>query len=403
MHIGNKMIKVLQINVVVNQGSTGKIAEQIGHLVLQKGWRSVIAYGRWPRNSESELIRVGSDWDMRLHALESRIRDNHGLCSRSATKILIKQIKEINPDVIHLHNIHGYYLNFKILFEFLKEYNKPVVWTLHDCWSFTGHCAYYDFHKCEKWKIHCDSCPNKRDYPARWLYDRSYKNFEIKKSLFPSLSNLTLIPVSNWLKTQLEQSFMRDCSIRVIKNGIDLDIFNIEEKQNDGIFRILGVANVWDQRKGLDDFKKLRNLLPAEFEIILVGLKKDQIKNLPDGIVGITRTDSQKELAHLYAKSDVLVNPTYEDNFPTTNLEALASGTPVITYRTGGSPEAVDEKTGVVIDQGNVQELANAIIMMKDSSLSSFDCRKRAEDYFDKDKSFEKYVELYEDLLSIKQ
>jgi len=393
------MPTLLQINVVVNQGSTGKIAEQIGHLVIKKGWRSVIAYGRWPRNSESELIRVGSDWDMRFHALESRIRDNHGLCSRKATCELIRQIKDINPDIIHLHNIHGYYLNYKLLFEFLKTYNKPVVWTLHDCWSFTGHCAYYDFHKCDKWKVHCENCQNKKDYPARWLFDRSHQNFNDKRSLFPSLPNLTLIPVSDWLKFQLKQSFMKDCSIRVVKNGIDLNNFKIEPKYNDGKFHIIGVANVWDKRKGLDDFVRLRELLPSNFEITLVGLKKNQIDKLPKGINGITRTESQKELALMYAKADVFVNPTYEDNYPTTNLEALASGTPVITYKTGGSPEAIDDKTGVVIEQGDITGLADAIRLMKESPLSSEDCRKRAEEHFDKDKCFEKYIELYEDLL----
>lgn len=393
------MHTILHINVVVNQGSTGKIVEQIGQLILAKGWRNVILYGRWPRKSESELIRIGSDWDMKFHALESRVRDNSGLCSRSATNKVISQIREINPDIIHLHNLHGYFINYKILFDFLKAYGKPIVWTLHDCWTFTGHCAYFDYPKCDKWKTGCGNCPCLDKYPASLWYDRSRKNYLNKKSAFCGVDNLTIVPVSYWLEGLLKESFLKDYKTLMIHNGIDLTNFKPMVRPADCKFRIIGVSNVWEPRKGLPDVLKLREMLSDEYEITLVGLTPKQVKSLPSGIRGITRTDSQLELARLYAESDVLINPTYEDNYPTVNLEALACGTPVVTYNTGGSPESLSRETGIVVEQGNLKYLANSIMYLRDNPFSSEDCRKRAEECFDKDKCFEKYVELYESLL----
>lgn len=394
------MPKLFQINVTANQGSTGKIAEQIGQLVIGKGWQSAIAYGRWPRESQSELIRIGSDWDMKLHALSTRIFDNTGLASSGATRRLVKQIEDYNPDIIHLHNIHGYYVNYKILFDFLKHYRKPIVWTLHDCWTFTGHCAYFSFPKCEKWKSGCGKCDNLNKYPTSWGHDRSTKNYIDKKNAFLGVKNLTLVPVSTWLNKLLNQSFLKDYTIHTIHNGIDLSVFKPYIKTKDNIFRIIGVSNVWEDRKGLPDIIKLRELLSSEYEILLVGLTPKQIEQLPKGIKGITRTDNQEQLANLYTSSDVLINPTYEDNFPTVNLEALACGTPVITYRTGGSPEAVDEKTGIVVEQGDVKAMYEAIVNLKTTPLSPNDCRERAVLKFDKNKCFEKYITLYDRLLN---
>ena len=394
------MPKLFQINVTANHGSTGKIAEQIGQLVIDKGWQSTIAYGRCPRESQSELIRVGSDWDMKLHALSTRIFDNTGLASSGATRKLVKQIEDYNPDIIHLHNIHGYYVNYKILFDFLKRYKKPVVWTLHDCWTFTGHCAHFSFPKCEKWKSGCGKCTNINKYPSSWGYDRSAQNFIDKKNAFGGVEKLTLVPVSTWLDNLLKQSFLKDYETHTIHNGIDLSVFKPYEKINDGCFRIIGVSNVWDTQKGLQDIIKLREILPSEHEIILVGLSSKQIGLLPQGIKGITRTDNQEQLAKLYATSDVLINPTYEDTFPTVNLEAMACGTPVITYRTGGSPEAIDEKTGVVIEQGDIEAMCNAIMKLKAEPLSANNCRERAVQNFNKDICFEKYINLYNSLLN---
>lgn len=394
---------LLQLNVTANWGSTGKIAEQISSCAISHGWDTYIAYGRWCNPSKSNLIKIGTKLDMYLHYGEQRIRDNEGLCSRNATRRLIKQISEIKPDIVQLHNIHDHYLNYQFLFEYLNKTDIKVVWTFHDCWAFTGHCFHFVTKNCEKWQTQCHNCPLKNEYP-KTLLDRSRKNYELKKALFEGCRNLTIVPCSEWMCNFVKSSFLKDKHIEVIHNGIDLNTFKpCRDKKSsyDGKFRILAVSNVWNEDKGEYDLYKLRSILPVdEYEMTMVGLSTKQYDRLPSGIRGVRRTQNIQDLVQLYSESDLLINPTYADSFPTVNLEALACGTPVITYNTGGSPEAIDEKTGVVVKQGDTAALANAILQLKQNPLSSEDCRKRAEKLFDKDKCFEKYIKLYEDLIN---
>lgn len=391
------MPKLLQINVTANSGSTGKIAEQIGGLAIDNCWESWIAYGRGVPKSRSELIRIGNDIDMRWHGIESRIFDNHGLASVKVTKHFIEQAKAINPDIIHLHNIHGYYINYPLLFEYLKAWGGPVVWTLHDCWPFTGHCAYFMMSGCEKWKTGCHDCGNIHAYPKSLFRNRSEHNFTQKKSVFTYLGrNLTLVPVSQYVNSYLNDSFFSDTNSIVIHNGIDLTKFQpCSRKRN----LVLGVANVWEQRKGLFDFYRLRQELSTDYRILLIGLSKSQIKRLPDGIDGIERTESQEELAELYSSAVALVNPTYEDNYPTVNLEAIACGTPVITYRTGGSPESITPDIGIVVEQGDINGLVNGIKRASDGEFSVSACRAYAEANFNQKNCFKTYLDLYNSLI----
>lgn len=388
------MPKLLQINVTANWGSTGRIAEQIGLAAMARGWESYIAYGRSANKSKSTLIKIGCYPTVLEHYIENRFFDNEGLASRYATRKLVDTIERINPDIIHLHNIHDHYLNFKILFDYLNPRRIPVVWTFHDCWTFTGHCHHFESINCESWKIKCHTCPLSIS-----LLDRSSRNFYLKSSLFNNCNNLTIVPVSKWLGDLVNESFLKEKRIKVIHNGIDLKKFSPKTNGGRAGFSILGVSNVWGERKGLKDFIRLGQMLGEEFDITLIGLTKNQIESLPNNIKGLERTSSVEELADAYSSADVLVNPTYADTFPTVNLEALACGTPVVTYKTGGSPETIDEQTGVVVEQGDVQGLADAIIHLKENPLSREACRGRAEKYFDKDKCFEKYVDLYEELI----
>lgn len=395
------MPKLLQINITANWGSTGKIAESIGIAALSRGWKSYIAYGRWSNPSSSRLIKVGNSLNKYLHFAEQRVFDNEGLCSRSATKQLIKQIEEIKPDVVQLHNIHDHYLNYRILFGYLNQTNIKVVWTFHDCWAFTGHCFHFVTKDCEKWKTGCFDCPMKKVFPKTVL-DRSKEHYELKKSLFGGCKNLTIVPCSDWMAGFVRQSFLKDKRIEVIKNGVDLSVFKpTTQWTNDGKYRILAVSNVWNQEKGLYDIYKLRSELPSEYLITVVGLSEKQVKDLPAGITGIPRTQNVQELVDLYSQANVLINPTYADTFPTVNLEALACGTPVVTYKTGGSPEAIDDNTGMVVNQGDVEGMAIAIktlCSVPRAKIVTY-CRERAEQEFDKDKCFAKYVELYEKLV----
>ena len=391
---------LLQINECLNY-STGKIAQQIGELALSKGWESLIAYSGREESlpSKSNCIRVGTYTDACFHFICQRLFDNEGLNSRRYTKQLIRRIDEIGPDIIQLHNIHDHWLNYELLFEYLGKTNIPVVWTQHDCWAFTGGCMYYDLLNCERWKNDCDGCTDKRS-----ILNKASRNLSKKVNAINKIKNLTFVPVSDWLAEALKQSRLSKYRIVTIHNGIDINVFNPSTGlKSINTFKVLGVAAVWDERKGLDDFILLRSSLPVgEYSITLVGLTRKQIKGLPDGIRGIERTQNVEELVALYSEADVFVNLTYSDNFPTTNIEALACGTPVITYNTGGSPEAIDKGTGIVVECGNITDLVDSIKSLKNNPLDSSTCRRRAEEFFDRNKCFENYFHLYNQILGIK-
>ena len=407
------MNKILLINVSTNSGSTGRIAEEIGQTAISRGYESYFGYGRIGRESKSTLIKIGNEWDIRWHGLESLLWDNHGFGSRMATKKFISEIERIKPDVINLHNVHGYYLNVEILFEYLAKKDIPIVWTLHDCWPFTGHCSYFDRYHCEKWKTGCYDCPNSKGYPKSLLFDRSKANYARKKELFNRPKNITFVAVCNWMAENVKASFLGGYPVETIYNGVDIETFcprfeglngsdslkaKLGIKENAKV--VLGVASTWDRRKGLDDFVKLRTMMNDEYAIILVGLNDKQIAALPGGVIGIKRTESVDQLAELYSLADVFVNPTYVDNFPTTNIEALACGTPVVTYRTGGSPEAIDEFTGMAIGQGNVEQLRGAVEHFAMNKASySMACRERSVKCFNKQDRFNDYVGLFDNLI----
>ncbi len=404
------MKKLLLINTSINTGSTGRIAEEIGLLANQYNFESYAAYGIKNNNSQLKLVKVGNSFDNYIHALRSRLEDNHGFSSTCATRKLIKEIGQIKPDIINLHNVHGYYLNVEVLFQYLAKKDIPIVWTLHDCWPFTGHCSYFDAVECDKWKHGCHNCPNLKGYPASLLRDNSKQNFERKRQLFTQVENLTFVAPCNWMADIARNSFMKDYPVKVIHNGVDLSVFRGEKEE--GINQILerfsltgkriylGVASIWDKRKGLEDFRWLSEQLEENEHIVLIGLNKEQIASLPKNITGISRTENVKELATWYSAANVFVNPTYVDNFPTTNIEALACGTPVVTYETGGSPEAIDIHTGRSVKKSDRNELLNTIREMAATSdeISSL-CRQRAETYFDKNARFEDYVSLFKSLV----
>lgn len=404
------MKKLLQINITANWGSHGKIAEGIGQAAIKQGWQSYIAYGRWANPSASNLFHIGNRWDEIRHGVASRLFDNHGLMSQKATKSLLQFVRNISPDIVHLHNLHGYYLNYPLLFQYLRQHGIPVVWTLHDCWSFTGHCAHYEFIGCEKWKTHCAECPQKGAYPKSLLLDRSYRNFEQKKDTFLSLNRLTLVPVSQWLQRQLQQSFFKHTPTRLIYNGIDTDVFSKQTEVNwikkkygipEHCAIVLGIASNW-YRKGLPDFLQLASLLPSSIRIVLVGLNKQEQKLATRaGIVGISHTDNLHELASLYSVANVYFNPTWEDTFPTTNLEAMACGTPVVTYNTGGSPEVITAGTGIVIAKGDIQTAAIKIELICQQPANTFEgpSRQHIIRHYNKEERFSEYLNLYTNIL----
>ena len=391
-------MRILQINSVCGVGSTGRIATDLYNVLENQGHECKIAYGRGNAPEGINSIKIGFAFDNYYHVFKTRVFDKHGFGSVNATKKFIEEVKKYDPDIIHLHNIHGYYINIEILFNYLKEANKPVIWTLHDCWPFTGHCSYFDYVACEKWKYGCSNCEQKGQYPSSKLRDNSEWNYENKKRLFTSVKNMTIITPSKWLSNLVKKSFLGKYPVEVINNGIDLDVFkptesDFRKKYNlSDKFIILGVASVWGERKGLKYFIELSEKLSDEYKIVIVGVDEKQKKSIPKDIISICRTNNAKELAEIYTSADVFVNPTLEDNFPTTNLEALACGTPVITFNTGGSIECINKNTGKIVEKDDINGLVKAI---KNLKVDRLECINKARLFFNKNKKFEEYISLY--------
>lgn len=402
-------MKILQINSTLNTGSTGRIAEEIGKEVLARNGQSIVAYGRSANKSESKAIKIGNTIDQTIHVIHTRLFDTHGFHSNSATKKLIEEINTLNPDIIHLHNIHGYYLNVHILFDFLKQFSKPVVWTLHDCWAFTGHCCYYERIHCDKWKTECSNCELQFLYPQSFLKDNSKNNFNKKRGAFLNLNYLHLVTVSNWLESQVQHSFLKQLPVQTIYNGVDLEIFkpftandlklklNIVDKKV-----ILGVANIWSDGKGLNSFLELSKKIESNEIIILIGLSQKQIQKLPKNIIGIERTQSVQELAAYYNSTDVFVNPSIAETFGMVTAEAMACGVPSVVYNSSAMPELVDENTGFIVKINDIDELyAKIKITFSHGKQQYIDkCRKRAEQLFDKKNQMNAYLDLYNKLIN---
>ncbi len=401
------MLRVLQINTVAQGGSVPRIAEEIGQSVLFHGGESYVAYGRGEYGGASQPLKMEPAWEVYTHVLQTRLFDRHGLGSVRATRGLIQHIENLQPDIIHLHNIHGYYLNYKHLFDCLAQVHVPIVWTLHDCWAYTGHCAYYSAVGCERWKKQCMKCPVTRAYPGSWGIDRSQRNFEDKKRAFTLPVNMTLVAVSHWLAGQISQSFLCKYPVRVIRNGVDTQLFQPQRSNKSDLgledkFCILGVANVWSDRKGLADFIELRRRLPEDFQIVLIGLSREQIAGLPRGIMGIERTQNVQQLAQYYSVADVYVNASVEETLGLTTVEALSCGTPAIVYNATACPEPLSKETGCVVAANDTEAIARLVAQLKSGSLrfEPGDCRERVLTHFEKHQQTSEYWELYRELIA---
>lgn len=406
-------MKVLQINTrYYNGGSTGRIAYDLKQVMEADGIESYAAFGFGyePKDDEKPTVyRIETDRELFISKLWTKATGHHGFNNKMETKRLLAWIDKVQPDIIHMHNIHNHYVNVRMLLEYIGERHIPCVLTMHDCWTFTGHCAYFDYSGCNKWKTGCNHCPNLRDYPKTFaLIDPSPWNYRMKQKLFAPL-NITFVSPSQWLCDLQQQSFLKDKPCEVINNGVDLSVFKpIQSKVRDeyGIGNrkmILAVAGGLASRKGKDYLLKLPLLLHDDEVLVLVGLKKGQEQSLPDTskVIGIQRTKTSDELVGLYSEADVFINPTLEDNFPTTNIEALACGTPVVTFRTGGSVEVITPETGIAVDKGDIDGLLASIRTVLANGKEHYKdaCRKKAEKEYNKDVQYGKYIELYKRIL----
>ena len=395
-------MKILQINSVYGYGSTGRIVESIHKTCIKKGIDSYVIFSRLGAINSTEqeveetdnIIRVYNDTEFKEHVLKAVLLDKHGLYSNKNTYVIIDKIKEINPDIIHLHNIHGFYLNYEILFDFLKKFNKKIIWTLHDCWAFTGYCSHYEYNECNEWKTGCLNCKYSNVYPYR-LLSNSKDNYIRKSKVFNSVDDITIITPSFWLKQQIRNSFLKGKVCKVITNGLSSEKFkftktNILEKY--GIFNkkiILAVSSIWTKQKGFDEYLKLAKLINEDWKIVMVGLSKKQIKKLPKNIIGIERTNSIEDLIEFYSAATVFVNLTLEETFSLVNIEAQSCSLPVITYNTGGSPETVLNKENIV----DKYDLNKVIELLNNRSFN----KKR---YNIKNTMIQNYIELYYEVIN---
>ena len=385
------MYKVLYINSVCGFGSTGRI---VADLTKTDDYESLVCFGRKKDFANVNSFQFANFFDNAFGAIRTILFDNNLNICTNATRRLIKKIKEYNPDIIHLHNIHGYYVNVEMLINFLKEYGKPVVWTFHDCWPFTGYCSDAYYVNCEKYQKECVNCDHWFAYPFSLFKQNVTKDFNRKKELLRGFDNLTIVTPSKWLGGICNLSFLRNMNTVTVNNGIDLNDFKPSKAKNNK-FTVLAVASFWTKDKGSEDLNKLVKLLDKDIEVVVVGNGSDKI----DGVKAISHTNNKAELVDLYSSAHVLVNPTLDDNFPSVNIESIACGTPVVTYKTGGSPEIIDGKTGVVVDKGNYKAMAEVVNKLyRNYYFKSEDCVKRSKRY-SKEVMKKEYQKLYESLL----
>lgn len=401
-------MKVVQINSSCGSGSTGKISVAISNILDSYGVENYIFYSGFKKSTFKNGVLINGKYSVRMHQLLSRLFGNQGWHSYFTTKRLVKQLKKIDADIIHLHNLHGYYLNMDVLFEYLHQANKPVLWTLHDCWAFTGHCAYYTVAQCDKWKTRCFACPQKKAYPYSLFLDNASALFHRKSKLYQKVRSLTVTTVSKWLAQQAKASaLLSDREVVVVPNGINTKTFTPKQRLSEiaGVpigdkKVVLGVANNWAQRKGLSDFIELRKRLSEEYVIVLVGLSEAQRKDLPHNIIGMGRTDNVEQLVALYSTADVFVNPSMEETFGLTTVEAMACGTPAVVYNSTASPELICGDTGKVVQPHDIDGLQKSVCEIAENGKSQYKdaCVDYVRNHFDESIGYEKYIELYRKL-----
>ena len=397
-------MKIVSINSLPN-GSTGKIMNEIADMAEKNGFDTYCFWGSWYSEIKEKAEKrscFGSSIENKISGAFSILTGLQNFGSIIGTISLINKINKIDPDIIHLHNLHLWTINIPLLFKYIKKHNIKTVWTLHDCWAFTGHCPHFDMIGCDKWKTGCYGCPQYKEYPKS-LFDNSKYMYRIKKKWFTDIKDMTIVTPSEWLASLVKESYLKDYPVKVINNGIDLNVFKPTESDFrkkyalENKYIVLGVAFGWGRRKGLDVFVELARRLDKEkYKVVLVGTDDNVDKLLPENIISIHRTQNQTELAKIYSAADVFANPTREENYPTVNMEALACGTPVVTFNTGGSPEMLDETCGAAVAKNDIDAMYNEIIRICEKKPYSLEaCIKKAKG-FDKNEKFGEYIRLYE-------
>lgn len=404
------MPKLVQFNPVANWGSTGRLTEDIGDVAMAAGWDSYIAFGRQFNPSTSHLLRIGGNWSVISHTLKTRFFDRQGFGSYCATSTLLKKFDEIKPDIFQFHNLHGNFLNLPLILRYAIEKNIPIVWSLHDCWSMTGHCTHFVKIGCERWKTECYRCPLKAEYPNSWLFDQSRRNFREKKKLIEAIPQLSIISGSEWLASIAAESYFKGRTIHVIPDGIDTDIF---QPRNNGIllrrklgiegkFVILATGTGWGEDKGFYDYGKLKKMLSDDYAIVLVGLSPEWLSKIPEGVIGLPRTKTPQELSEYYSMADCVISLSRMESFGLTPVEGYACGTPAIVYDTTALPELITPETGFVAKFLDVEDVKQKVELLKARGKANYSerCHEIAVEKYDRRKCYAEYLKIYNAMLS---
>ena len=406
-------MKILQINVVNRILSTGRNVSEMNRYFENRGDICVTAYSKGPSENPSKEFVIGNSFDVKLHALLSRITGKQGYFSFFSTRKLIDFAEEFNPDIVVLNNLHGNYINLPMLLGYLAKKNIITAVVLHDCWFFTGKCCHYTVDKCYRWQEGCGNCPSLKKYNVSWFFDKTPEMLGDKKRLFGSIKNLAVVGVSDWLCKEAKKApvFENARVITRIYNWIDTDLFVQTDAsklrkelglENDKV--ILFAASNWTAQKGLETVKAVSERLEDNEKMLVVG-------NLPDGcefngnVTVCPRTDSMQRLIEYYSLADVFVQPSLEETFGKVIAEAEACGTPVVCFDSTANPEIVDENCGEKVAPGDTDGMMLAIrrVLKKGKDAYSQNCRKFVVDNFNIENSMEQYAALFEKMIKEKQ
>lgn len=397
-------MKIVEINATYNIGSTGLVVHDIGKVLNDLGHEVFYAY-QSASIKPLKAIVVGNLLDWKLHAILCRIFGGQGFYSQFATYLLVLKLKKIQPDIVHLHNLHSNFINLPILFHYLSKYNIPTVITLHDCWFFTGKCFHYVDVNCNNFMQNCENCPKRFFPPRSILTDRSSKDLKLKRKLFSKIPNLAIVGCSEWIAGEAKKSFMKNMNVYSIHNGVDINIFkprytNLRNQLglSESDFIVLGMANKWMQSRNFAMFQYLLTSIP-DVKIVILGctdIDKQKLKEISQNIYAIEFIFERILLAEYYSMADVFINLTHADTLPTVNMESICCGTPVITYNVGGSAELVDSTTGIIVEEDDLDGIKKAVLSMRKSPLKR--CSEVGFAKFSNEVCYEKYVRIFEEL-----
>jgi len=402
-------MKVLQVNAVYNYSSTGRTTAEIHHTLKECGIDSFVACSRI-NNTDGYVYHIGSEADIKIHGLMSRISGMQGYFSYFATKKLLRYMDSLNPDIVHLRILHANYINLPLLLKYLADKKIAVVITLHDCWFFTGKCCHYIDDNCYKWKEGCGNCPRLKNDNVSWFFDRTKKLWRDKRDLFFRIDRLGVIGVSDWTTNQAKQSFLSSAKIvKRIYNWIDSDVFKPKDTNHlrsamklQNNFVILGVASGWSEKKGLSQFIKMADHIGSQDRIILIGNMKQKV-GLPNNIIHIEQTDDIEQLAEYYSMADVFVQLSLTETFGKVTAEALSCGTPAIVYNATANPELIGEGCGYIAEKNDLSQVIEHIMQVKKNRKSFYSekCIKYAKANFDKTKNIKEHIDMYNELYKL--